>query len=803
MNFSLKNYSLLLSISLILLLHAHILPGQTAALDSLAKKFEQYSQQAFQEKIYLHTDRPFYMTGEILWFKVYNVDGILHHPLSLSKVAYVEVLDTANHAVLQGNIALKDGMGNGSFYLPVALTSGNYKIRAYTNWMKNFSPDFYFEQPVTIVNPFANLGLPPLENTPGYDIQFFPEGGNLVEGIGSKVAFKAVNDKGKGVDFKGMIINQDNDTLVHFQPLKFGMGSFIFTPAAQGQYKAIIHAGDSSFVAALPKIYAQGYVMQVRETDNDHLSVSVQAKMGEDLPFAYLLVHTRQSLKVARMMTLKGGKATLSIEKTLLGKGISHFTLFNSQKQAVCERLYFQPPSKELGMEATTNQPQYGPRENVTVDINTQIAHEAPISANLSMSVYQADSLALFDPVDIRTYFWLTSDLKGTIESPAYYLTNNTTESREAMDNLMLTQGWRRFDWEKILSEKIEPFAFLPEHEGAIITAKVTDKESGEPTAGMRAYLSVPALNFQFYSNSTDKEGDVKFITKNIYGNTSLLLQTNTARDSVYRYELLSPYSEKYTTAHLPGFDHSENSKQQMQVRSRSMQVQNVYLEDTLNTFTPPVVRNIPFYGTPDRIFLLDDYTRFPTMEEVMREYVQGVAVRKQKGKYHYKIYYERTDGFFEQDPLILLDGMPIFDTDKAIKMDPLKIKQLEVVKQKVILGKESYSGILSYTTYDHDLSWYTIDPLALQETYDGLQLQREFYTPKYETEQQTDSRLPDFRTLLHWVPNITTKEGKAQINFYTSDQQGTYIGILQGMTEEGEMGSTTFTFEVKGELMH
>ena len=803
MNCALRNFKII--ICLLLALQAQMVAAQAPQLDSLVQKFDQYSQQAFQEKIYLHIDRAFYMTGEILWFKVYNTDGILHHPLSLSKVAYVEVLDAANHPVLQGKTALEKGMGNGSFYLPVVLTSGNYKIRAYTQWMKNFSPDLYFEQPITIVNPFSKLGLPAVASARDYDIQFFPEGGNLVDGIKSKIGFKAVDEKGKSIDFRGVIINQHDDTLVHFSPLKFGMGNFSFTPAAQEQYKAVVTIADSSFIKTLPKALPQGYVMQVSEVNNDQLSVNVQAKTGEDLPFVYLLVHTHQLLKVAQIITLKAGKATVKIDKQSLGKGISHFTLFNSQQQPVCERLYFQSPNKALGIEASTSQPQYGPRENVTVDIHTQIADEAPIPANLSMSVYQADSLALFDPVDMRTYFWLTSDLKGGIEAPEYYLHNSTAETRKAMDNLMLTQGWRRFDWKKILTEKSEKFTFLPEHEGAIITAKVTDKTAGAPAAGTRVYLSVPALNFQFYSSGTTREGYVHFFTKNIYGATPLLVQTNTAKDSVFRYEILSPYSDQYSAGHAtaPGFDLSESIKQQIQQRSRNMQVQNVYLEDTLNTFYTPLVNTLPFYGTPDRTFLLDDYTRFPTMEEVMREYVQGVAVRKQKGKFHYKIFYPRTESFFDEDPLILLDGMPIFDTDKAIKMDPLKIKKLEVVKQNFILGRESFSGILSYTTYDHDLSWYPTDPLALQVAYEGLQLQREFYTPKYETEQQTGSRLPDFRTLLHWAPNVITKDGKTRVSFYTSDQQGTYIGIIQGMTEEGEMGSTTFSFEVKGELMH
>ncbi len=798
-----EKYIKMLFVCMGILLLAHTVKAQMSVLDTLAKRFNHYSQRAFQEKLYLHTDRSFYMSGEIMWFKIYYVDGMMHRPQGLSKVAYVEVLDTANQAIVQGKVALQEGKGSGSFYLPVSVTSGNYKLRAYTSWMKNFSPDFYFEQPITIVSPFTKLNLPPLEAAHKYDIQFFPEGGNLVEGIESKVAFKAVNQKGKGIDFKGMLIDQHNDTVLHFQPYKFGMGHFVFTPSAEKKYRAIVTMGDSSYTKTLPRVYAEGYVMHVEESGQGQLSVSIQVKKGNDFPFVYLLAHTRQMLKVAQMITLREGKATVKIDESTLGKGISHFTLFNSEQQPVCERLYFRPPSRELNIEAVTDQPHYATRENVSVTINTKKNSSAPVQANLSVSVYQKDSLALFSPADIRAYYWLTSDLKGTIESPGYYL-NNTAESRKAADHLMLTQGWRRFDWEKVLLAEKTGFDFLPEHEGPIISAKVKNKITGESPYRLRTYLSVPGINFHFYTNTTDGAGRVRFITKNIYGTSPILIQTNTAEDSTYRYEILPPFSQEFTEGALPAFDFSSDISERMQVRSRNMQVQNVFLEDTLNTFTLPQVDSMPFYGIPDRTFLLDDYTRFPTMEEVMREYVQGVGVRKQKGKFHFKILYEATNDFFQNDPLILLDGMPIFDTNKAIALEPLKIKKLDVIRQKFYLGSKSFSGILSYTTYDHDLSWYQIDPHALQVEYEGLQRQREFYTPAYETEQQIHGRMPDFRTLLHWSPEVDTNpSGETEVNFYTSDQPGTYIGIIHGMTDAGEMGSTSFTFEVNPRIVH
>src|SRR5450432_1397916 len=143
-----------------------------------------------EEKVFVHTDKSFYLAGEIIWFKLYVVDGSRHKPVDLSKLGYVEVLSADQRPVLQGKIALKEGFGDGSFQLPFSLHSGNYTFRAYTHWMKNFSPDHYFEKNITIVNSLKNaapsgtaMAAGSAADLPGaYDIQFFPEGGNMVAG---------------------------------------------------------------------------------------------------------------------------------------------------------------------------------------------------------------------------------------------------------------------------------------------------------------------------------------------------------------------------------------------------------------------------------------------------------------------------------------------------------------------------------------------------------------------------------------------------------------------------------------------
>jgi hypothetical protein len=172
--------------------------GQENPLDTLRQKFGQHREKALQEKIYAHIDRNFYLTGETLWFKIYTVDASIHQPVNVSKVAYAEILDRGNFPVLQAKIELKNGMGNGSFFLPASLSSGNYTLRLYTNWMKNFNHEFYFDEIFTIVNPFVIPDATPASAPKNCSVQFFPEGGNLVGGVESKVAFKITDERGRG-----------------------------------------------------------------------------------------------------------------------------------------------------------------------------------------------------------------------------------------------------------------------------------------------------------------------------------------------------------------------------------------------------------------------------------------------------------------------------------------------------------------------------------------------------------------------------------------------------------------------------
>ncbi len=766
--------------------------------NTLSQALVQYNQRAVQEKIFVHLDRPLYVVGETIWFKTFCLDAALHTPLNMSKVVYLEVLDRDHNPVLQTKIALEDGKGFGSVFIPPFIQSGHYTVRSYTNWMKNFSPDFYFETAISIVNPFSKPSLTPSPKPAlTYDLQLFPEGGTLVKGLESKIAFRAVGENGKGIKFKGSIVNQQNDTVAHFEPFKFGIGSFTFTPKEGETYRVLLQdAQEQWFTYSLPTPRDQGYVMQVKESSLT-LEVTVSARQN-GASEVYLLAHTGGVPKLTDMKTLNGGKATFLINKSALGDGITTITVFDANRKPVSERLYFKRTAQPLVLTAKTGKQQYNLREKINLDIASAFKSTIPTAADLSVSVYLVDSLPAEDPISIDTYLSLTSDLKGTVESPAYYFINSGQEVDHALDNLMLTHGWRRFNWEDI--DKKNSFAYLPEHGGHFIRGKVVNSQTGLPTPYVATYLAAPDKRAQLFVSRSDSLGRISYEMKHFFGTKEIIVQTNTLYDSTYRIEISSPYSEKASSRTLPAFAFDAGWKNNLLTRSINMQTQNAFIPKSALQMTTGENDTLAFFGVPDEKYYLDAFTRFPTVEEVLREYVPGVGVRKRRGKFYFLVFDKLQPGvFFEEDPLMLVDGIPVFDTDKIMAFDPLKFRKLEVIAGLYYLGPMSFSGIVSFSTYKGDLAGFPLDPKALVQSYEGVQGKKEFYAPVYNTPDQLKSRTPDFRNLLHWSPQVVTDDqGKKSLSFYSSDQPGMYKVVVQGLTANGMAGSKTFTFEVK-----
>jgi hypothetical protein len=312
-------------------------------------------------------------------------------------------------------------------------------------------------------------------------------------------------------------------------------------------------------------------------------------------------------------------------------------------------------------------------------------------------------------------------------------------------------------------------------------------------------YLSVPGEHFFITNAISNEKGELNFIVRNVYGPAELIAQANHA-DSTIQIELLNAYSEKKPVNSLPEFLLRENWKDQLNDRHFNVQISHYFSPDSLQQlYLPSSIDTIAFYGKPDMSYPLDEYTRFPTMEEVMREVIAEVRVQKKGDQFEYRVLNTPFHSHFDSDPLLLFDGVPVFNTSKILKFDPLKVKRIDVMARRYFWGNLINNGIVSYSTYNGDLAGFELDPGVLVMDYNGLQVKREFYAPAYPTQEQSLNREPDRRTVLSWMPSVLTDSlGKRQLSFYTSDVPGHYAVKVQGINKQGGSGSKLILIEVK-----
>ena len=753
----------------------------------LSNKFNNYLKNNFQEKIYVHTDKEIYLAGEIIWFKVYNVEAYTNLPINLSKVVYLEVLDSENKPVLQNKIALKEDGGHGFINVPTNLNSGNYTLRCYTNWMKNFDSAYFFHKQITVYNTLKEEVLPgkqPLSKK--YNIQFFPEGGNLIADLSNKIAFKATDHTGESYLFNAAILDMNSDTVSKFKSSELGIGSFNFIPKIGQNYKVVINPfKGNQFTETLPVIFEKGVVLNVNNLNSDELGVVIQNNLGHNSKFN-LVIHSGPKIVFSKEIETNKTIEEIKIPLQTLNDGISHFTLFNNLGNPICERLYFKRPASLLDIKVKSEKDNFKPKELVKLNIN-QSFKNLPVAANYSIAVYQTDTT--INQNDIEANFWFTSELKGKIENANWYFKDAPLAD---LDNLMLTHGWRRFKWENVLnSTNNDAYQYPLEIEGHIINGTILNSINSKPLFDKQLYLSVPGRNFDFYTSISNQNGAFSFYTRNFYKGNEIIVQPASLTDSLASISVNSPFSTNFFKSELKDFNPRLNQNYLLK-RSVASQVNAAYLSKFLQADLSISNDSSHFFKKAGKVYKLIDYTRFNTMEEVLREYVPEVNVTIRQKNYYLSVFDEKVQDFYADAPLILLDGVPMLDAGNSImKIDPLKVERFEIMLNTYLYGRGVFKGIVNFKTHKGDLANYTLPKSALVLDYPNLQTPIEFYSPMYDGDSTNLSRIPDYRTTLYWNPNLKTdKNGNTEVNFYTSNFEGKYIIDIQSITKDGLMGS-------------
>jgi hypothetical protein len=423
----------------------------------LAERLHSLANNSPPELAYIQTSKDIYETGEDLWFKVYLLDAQYLIPSLLSKTLYLQLLNEASKkAVWEEKYEIQNGFANGRVYLGSTLPEGYYLLAAYTpNSFFGDTTEFYTVRRIKVTKdissqPLKNMPVPIRQNP----IQFttFPEGGGLVHGIQSKLAFKAISSNGEPVDIKGTLF-EDNSPLLEFKSTHAGMGSFYFTPDTVKKYLIRLTEPATDSIFFIQEIYPSGMTMQLIGRDNESLSFKVSQNPGLKPQDIYLRVQCRGVVYGMTMVKLKR-ELKIKVPLNSLPQGIAEVTLFNSRLVPVAERLVYINLGRKLNITARLSKEIYSTRGKATLKITVKDENGKPVEANLGVSVFDKLYQNPADSNNILSHYYLSTQLKGRIYNPSFYFNSNSKGRDEALDLLMLTQGWRKYVWNEVNLKK-------------------------------------------------------------------------------------------------------------------------------------------------------------------------------------------------------------------------------------------------------------------------------------------------------------------------------------------------------------
>ena len=338
---------------------------------------------------------------------------------------------------------------------------------------------------------------------------------------------------------------------------------------------------------------------------------------------------------------------------------------------------------------------------------------------------------------------------------------------------------------------------YLAEYEGHIVLGKLIDENTGQKALydeHIIPFVSFPGENIRLFAGKTAKDGSIQFFTKKISGSKEVVSSLSGNNASKYRVDVESPFILDHTTKELPILELSGSQEKLIQ-RSLGLQVLYSYMNDSLNRSES--LENL-FKYSPDRLYIMDEYTKFATMQEVITEFVTFVRFRTLYGQ-RYLSTFRQDIGYSSGNTLVLLDGIPIFNHEIIFRYSPLNVEKIEIYFDRYVYGGKWYDGIIQFVTRNKNYPDLKPDPSTRFFSYDGTQRKRVFYSPVYDTETERNTRLPDFRHTLYWNPDIKTADKKSvSIPFYTSDLKGEYQVVVEGLTEEGKPVYATSSFSVE-----
>tara|TARA_R110002167_G_scaffold331880_1_gene538633 strand:- start:10221 stop:12551 length:2331 start_codon:yes stop_codon:yes gene_type:complete len=727
-----------------------------------------------QDLIYVQTSKGIYETEEDLWFKAYVMDAQYLSPSSRSKTLYVQLSHEEDNTVYwQEKYEIIDGFVDGHLFLNDSLPTGDYQLTTYTSHsFLRESEEFNAIRKIKVVDKVENIKAsslsPSTKKEKIIDLLLFPEGGNLISGLRCKLAFKAVNENGKHVEISGSLFENDTPVL-EFKSLHAGMGSMVFVPNADKEYRIKLNESDSIYY--LPEIQRKGISMYMTAIDSIFMSFNISQSPVSRKQKIYIRVQVRGvAHSIAEGILQKSLKIKIPLKE--LPQGISEVTLFDEKFRPVAERLVYVNPHKKLNIKATLSDGnEYTSKDKVTLKLKVTDGQGRPVIAHLGVSVHDWIYGNDQDAKNIMTHCYLSTQIKGRIHDPGYYFNKENQQRLEALDYLLLTQGWRRYVWSEANLNNL-PLYRIPVVADGIDGEVINNKKNDSDILGQPVLL--------VYNPVDESQKD--FVLLDSLGRFALAPEHLKIGERGYVYlRMMTPQKPKLRINLQDfGFKHIDEVK-----KSKAW----VYP-------SPPGISTFqgiaePFRSAPDMV-QLDEVEIKARKRTVIREKYLGKldSIAKMETsdyvcKYNIlncELHANDKDNFKPVEGKIYL-YIEYWDGNKWVPGHPRTS------------GEQFRNPPLPPYRYPKLTDEYLMQKFNIVRS-KGYYGRREFYQPNYDTE---DSNFLDYRNTLLWDPEVITDiNGNATLSFFCSDLNTLFIGTVEGLSGDGLLGNENFEFTVR-----
>lgn len=771
-------------------------------IDSMIKV---YSEQVPDQKAYVHFDKDLYRAGETIWFKAYLFSGF-----SLSensKNFYAELINDKGNIIQRKVYPITESSSAGNFDLPDSMPAGNLVFRGYTTWMLNFDTSFIFQKNIVVTNKAGIAEKKKADAAKTYSIQFFPEGGNLVNGLQSVVAFKANDEIGMPFPAKGNIVDSKGTIITSFSSVHDGMGAFNLTPMSNETYKAVwTDPSGKQQTTALPEIKAQGYVIKLSASGNKKIFMLYRT---DDVPESWKKVNIVALLGQERVYKAKANltdtKVTSgSIPVTGFPSGILQVTVFSDNWEPIAERIMM-INNENYEFDAKVNTPELNTNFRAKNTIEIQV--DDTLLSNLSLAV--TDAAIGRQPLgdNIISRILLTGDIKGYVHNPAYYFANNADSTANNLDLVLLTHGWRRYNWGNLVKGRkptlkypFDNYLSLDARVFGVTTASplrndeellvfIQGKDSSSQFVQMRKTgvdkFSLP--NIVFYDTATvyyqfmkDKKAEkemslafynnffkgvkrIDFLNRpvNVEIDTAMIARTKFFADKLFQ--------------HGSKFDPKGNVLEAVTVKTRTKS----HTEQMDDKYASGL-----FKGGDGYSFDLtgNDATAYMDIFSYLQGKVAGLQITGNGPT--------TSLSWRGSTPSLFLNEMQT-DVSQLSSVTVNDIAYVKVLRPPFLgaIGGGAGGAIAVYTKKGGDVKPEPGKGLN-KSIVTGYSTPKEFYSPNYKDLSGSAEVSADYRTTLYWNPAILTDvtRKKVRLEFYNNDITKAFRIVLEGVNEIGKM---------------